>query len=99
MFNPIVQLLCYFIVALWPAYALCTTDIMNSEIIAGIELGVEERYDEAIGYFTTMQQHNPTHPAPHFFLATIWQTRMMDFESNQECEEYNRHCHGAYSMG
>ena len=88
MFNPIVQLLCYFIVALWPAYALCTTDIMNSEIIAGIELGVEERYDEAIGYFTTMQQHNPTHPAPHFFLATIWQTRMMDFESNQWRETF-----------
>ncbi len=53
------------------------------EILDGIELGVREQYEEAIDHFSSLQRKYPQDPAPPFFLATIWQSRMMDFETRK----------------
>jgi tetratricopeptide (TPR) repeat protein len=49
--------------------------------LTGIELGIAEHYDQAVSFFVQLSAQDSTDPAPRFFLATIWQTRMMDFET------------------
>jgi len=66
----------------------CSGEITDAELLAGVNLGIQERYDDAIRYFSALQQKNPQDAAPRFFLATIWQTRMMDFESSQWREKF-----------
>lgn len=53
----------------------------NASMLHGIELGIQEKYDQAISFFSELAAQKPQHPAPHFFLATIWQSKMMDFET------------------
>jgi len=71
------------LVAIFLIISPCFSEITETELLPGINLGVEERYEEAVSYFSSMQQNQPQNPAPRFFLATIWQSRMMDFESSQ----------------
>ncbi len=63
--------------------SLCYGQISTNEILEGIELGVREKYEEAIDHFSSLQHEHPDDPAASFFLATIWQSRMMDFETNK----------------
>jgi len=58
-------------------------EITKCDILPGVELGIQERYDHAVIYFDSLRNLFPDNPAPHFFLATIWQTKMMDFETEK----------------
>jgi len=52
-----------------------------NEIQLGIELSIQEKYDAALEIFNNMIIKHPKHPSGYFFLAAIWQSRMMDFET------------------
>ena len=75
----------YFLILALPIFVptIVAAKIASQEIISGIEFGVQEEYDKAVKHFSELQQNHPTDPAPHFFIATLWQTRMMDFETQQ----------------
>ncbi len=57
-------------------------DTAQEQFLPGIELGIREEYDQALFFFSHYARENPKDPAAHFFLATIWQSRLMDFETN-----------------
>lgn len=78
----------FFLTAIFLSLSPCFSEITKTELLTGINLGIEERYDEAINYFSSLHQREPQSPTPGFFLATIWQSRMMDFESNQWREQF-----------
>ena len=64
--------------------------ITNDDIINGVELGISENYDDALRQFSKLAESNPDDPGPHFFLATIWQSKMMDFETQIWQQEFER---------
>lgn len=49
----------------------------------GIDLSIREKYEEAIKHFTTLKNDYPSSPAGSFFLAAVWQSMMMDFETKE----------------
>lgn len=55
----------------------CKTD---SLIRTGIELCVEQNYDDAIAIFTELERSQPQSPAGYFFHAAALQSQMMDYE-------------------
>ncbi len=58
-----------------------TADNTHARWLEGIEFGIREEYDKAVAFFSDISKSEPNHPAPHFFLATIRQSQMMDFET------------------
>jgi len=54
-----------------------------NEIQLGIKLSIQEKYDAALEIFNNMIIKHPKHPSGYFFLAAIWQSRMMDFETSR----------------
>lgn len=54
-----------------------------AEIRTGIDLSISEKYEEAIKHFTTLKTSYPLSPAGSFFLAALWQSMMMDFETKE----------------
>jgi hypothetical protein len=60
----------------------------NPDIQKGIELGIEQKYDEALSLFSSMKDAFPDHPAGAFFSAAVWQSQMMDFETRQWESEF-----------
>jgi len=59
-------------------------------ILYGIELGINQDYDKALAIFEDQQAQNPGDPAPHLYKAGIYQTMMMDFESDHWRENFNQ---------
>ncbi len=57
------------------------TETRSALFLQGLEHSINEKYDAAISLFSECAQEDPADPAPHFFLATIWQSKMMDFET------------------
>ncbi len=53
------------------------------EIQAGIDLSISEKYKEAIQHFAIIKNAYPESPAGSFFLAAVWQSMMMDFETKK----------------
>lgn len=58
--------------------------------LKGIELGVAEQYDDALALFDEYAVHYPHDPAPHFYMATIWQSKCMDFETYTWYDAFSR---------
>ncbi|MBN1559265.1 tetratricopeptide repeat protein [candidate division KSB1 bacterium] len=52
-------------------------------VAQGMEWSIREQYDQAVALFTQYAMNDPRDPAPHFFLATVWQSKMMDFETKE----------------
>ena len=61
------------------------------DIRFGIDLTIHERYDNAIDHFTRIKNDFPEHPAGSFFLAAVWQSRMLDFETFRWEQVYHQH--------
>lgn len=53
---------------------------IDSLILRGIRLSIEQSYSEANDIFIDLQQRFPDHPVGYFFQAAVEQTRMMDYE-------------------
>jgi len=54
----------------------------------GIELTILEDYDKALKLFQQLEHDYPEHPGPSFYCATVWQSKMMDFETRQWEESF-----------
>jgi tetratricopeptide (TPR) repeat protein len=87
-FYPLQPLLFYLAFFFFFLPHLARTHIANDDIKNGVELGISEKYDEAIQLFRALADANPADPGPHFFLATIWQSKMMDFETQLWQKEF-----------
>jgi tetratricopeptide (TPR) repeat protein len=61
------------------------------DIRFGIDLTIHEHYDDAIDHFTRMKNDFPEHPVGYFFLAAVWQSRMLDFETFRWEQIYRQH--------
>lgn len=71
----------YFLLFALPG-TLFSNEPDDSRLLTGIEMGIAGRYSEAILHFSKVKEEYPDHPAGHFFLAAIYQSRMMDFETD-----------------
>ena len=60
----------------------------EAEIQRGLELGILEKYEKSLQLFDYYQQKFPSDPAPHFFKASVLQSRMMDFETQRWREQF-----------
>jgi len=58
-----------------------SSEIPHENLIKGIELGINENYSEARILFSAYSEKYPNEAEPHFYLATLWQSQMMDFET------------------
>jgi tetratricopeptide (TPR) repeat protein len=63
------------------AAALGQSDLQELE--QGIEWSVAGRFDDALHLFSTIASRSPNHPAGSFFLAAVYQSMMLDYESNR----------------
>jgi tetratricopeptide (TPR) repeat protein len=70
-----------FFALLIPAL-LFATQPTDKSLLFGIELGISEHYNQAIAHFSNIKKDFPNCPAGPFFLSAIYQSRMMDFETN-----------------
>ncbi len=58
------------------------------EIQPGIESSIQEHYDSAVVFFNNIIKKYPEDPVGYFFLAAVWQSRMMDFETSRWSREF-----------
>lgn len=63
------------------SFTLSGDELQQNFFLQGIELGISENYSAATNLFSERAYKDTTDPAPHFFLATLWQSKMMDFET------------------
>jgi len=61
------------------------------EIQPAIELSIQENYNSAVDYINNFIKKYPDDPSGYFFLAAIWQSRMMDFETSRWNREFYDH--------
>ncbi len=55
----------------------------DSLIEHGIKLSVQHQYQPAAACFDQLLKNSPQHPAGYFFKAALFQSQMMDFETDQ----------------
>lgn len=67
---------------------LCFGQMTSHQILYIIELGVQEKFQEALDHIHLIEQQNPKIPALHFYKASILQSMMMDHESNRQRDEF-----------
>jgi tetratricopeptide (TPR) repeat protein len=60
----------------------------SDQILYIIELGVQEKFPEALDSLRALEEINPQNPALHFYKASILQSMMMDYESNLQRDEF-----------
>jgi len=70
------------LVTLLPAVAVRAQSNIQ-ELEQGIEWSVAGRYEDALQLFSAIAARSPSHPAGSFFLAAVYQSMMLDYESNR----------------
>ena len=78
---PIIQIITTIVLIVLIRPIKTQTIPAKEDLRHGMELCVQENYDQAFQFFTDIRQRYPKDPAPHFFMAAILQTKMMDFET------------------
>ena len=63
-------------------HSLVPAQSIQDRITAGLELGISEKYTQALEYFAQIKLDYPNSPAGYFFSAAIYQSKMMDFETS-----------------
>jgi len=64
----------------------------------GMELSIVGDYDRAIAYFDSLLTEHPDNLMATFFRAAVWQSRMMDFESELWSKEFHRDVEGTIRL-
>ncbi|MEW6686269.1 MAG: hypothetical protein AB1393_08690 [Candidatus Edwardsbacteria bacterium] len=86
-FDRIVCLVC-FVFPLLSVNLLANEEEIDSLIYRGIELTLQENYNEAMGVFAKIIQSDAESPVGYFLQATVLQIKMLDFESNNYEREF-----------
>jgi len=58
------------------------------EMRTGIECSLQQEYQAALDLFADLHERYPDHPAPPFFLAAVYQSMMLDFETTRWEEQF-----------
>lgn len=62
----------------------------TDELQQGIVWSIQGQYQSALTLFEHVKMNYPQHPAGAFFLAALWQSRMMDFETRRWQKQFYR---------
>ncbi|MBN2410410.1 tetratricopeptide repeat protein [candidate division KSB1 bacterium] len=93
---------CFFLLLFGTAFPLfCKNSDRLSiidEIQPAIELSIQEQYDSAVDFIHNIVKKYPEEPAGYFFLAAVWQSRMMDFETLRWKQEFYDHIDRTISL-
>jgi tetratricopeptide (TPR) repeat protein len=66
-----------------------TQDPLKSDILQGIELTINNRFNQAIQIYKSLVEHYPHHPMGYFYVAAAIQAKMLDAENYSEIGEFN----------
>lgn len=56
--------------------------LFHDALTAGQALVIHDRYEAAVAHFDSLRRRHPGHPAPHFYLAAVYQNWMATFRFN-----------------
>ena len=57
--------------------------LFHEPLSRGLQMVYEDRFEESIQLFDSLQQAFPDHPAPYFYLAAAYQTWMSSYRFNK----------------
>ncbi len=81
------KLITYILLFISLGYA--NTGMKHLELIQlGIDKSIEEEYETSLALFDSLIQLTPSHPAGYFFKAAAYQSKMMDFETEDGKDEF-----------
>ena len=66
-----------------------TQNPLKSDILQGIELTINNRFDQAIQIYQNLVERYPYHPMGYFYVAAAIQAKMLDAENYSEIAEFN----------
>jgi len=63
---------------------------IKSEILKGIELTINNQFDQAIQIYQKLKERYPGHPIGYFYIAAAIQAKMLDAENYSASQEFNQ---------
>ena len=63
---------------------------VKSEILQGIELTINNQFDQAIQIYQKLKERYPHHPIGYFYIAAAIQAKMLDAENYSASREFNQ---------